>query len=99
MISMAGKLSCRSTAAKLSRKLVWSEGAWGSGLCFSNRLKVMDLGERIPRFILTAHPREDIGEQEILPRLVRLTGNGALLNVVRVLETILPYIQERDSIQ
>ena len=59
----------------------------------------MDLGERGSRFILTAHPFENIGEQKVLSRVVGLAGDRSLLNFECVLEAILAHIQERDLIE
>ena len=57
------------------------------------------MGEGSARFVCASHLFEDVGEQEILPRLIGLAGNGTALGFVSRLESILPHVHGRDEVE
>src|ERR1700720_590491 len=63
------------------------------------RSETGDLRERRARFIAAAHFLQDVGEQNILARLIRLTANRPALSTERFLQMILPQFDQRKQMQ
>src|SRR6476660_4911364 len=68
-------------------------------LGFRERLEVLNLSKRGPRFLAPPHFFKDVGQDEILARLIRLPGNGATLDCARFIEALLRHSQERALVQ
>src|SRR3979409_416210 len=67
----------------------------GDYLVTGQSAQLRNMRARRARFLGTAHFFKDLGKQNVLPWLVRLTRDGTLLYSKGVIESILPQSHER----